>query len=186
MPAAVVPRQLSIAAWVAKIERRVRRLEINHDWPAAGTAIYTETYSGSAGTSWTPDFTGATAYVDDIGLTLNGGGIEIPQGWLAVVNAGFTIAKSSAPPTGEAVVWSLAAGNGAGEVNRQDVMTNVTNQALAATVPAPSGWAASVPLPVVLGAIETILGTEFTPVSAIFSVWAIQLPTAGWPPGGII
>jgi hypothetical protein len=185
MAHAVNPRQRDLSQVLARLLARVRRLEITNNLPHAAVATYSATYSGgSAATTWTPDFTAATSTRDDIGLTLSGGGVLIPQGWLAVVNAGFVIAQSSAPPTGEAVVWSLVAGLG-GQVNRQDVMTNTTDQALEATIPAPSGWAASNELPVTLGVVSTVLGTEFTPTSAYFSMWAIQLPTAGWPTGDV-
>lgn len=177
---AVIPRTPSLEEILTRYSRRLRRLEVNHRFPVAGTALYGTTFSLSPAATWTPDFTAATAtQVDQVGLTIDTSGVDIPPGWIAWVTVALALSCSD-PPTGEALLWSIAVGEGVG-VSRSDVMVSGA-YTYAATVVAPAGWAAS-DLPVLVGSVASEMGTEFTPESMGVNVAAIQLPTLGWPVG---
>lgn len=185
---APIPRAPSLTEILVGYSKRLRRLEVNHRYPNAGTAIYGATFSASPADSWAPSFTDATASQrDEIGLTLSDAGVLIPNGWIAWATVQFTIYPAEPPPTGEAVLWVVGAGGNVGEFHT-DVMANATEvapQSLAATLPGPSGWNSDGALLVELGAVSTYMGTEFTPLSMQIAVVAIQLPVGGWPPGGV-
>jgi hypothetical protein len=180
----MVPRDRSLASVLGEYARRLRRLEINHHFPPGGTALYTLTPSGSAADTWAPDFGDAVAAeTDQIGLETDGGGLLVPPGWLVAAIVQFTIEAATAPPTGEAVLWSLSSG-GSIVVEHADVMTNSVSgaQVLGATIPCATGWSED-GLPIQLGTVSTYLGTEFTPTFMQISVEGIQIPVDGWPSG---
>ena len=178
---AVVPRSPSLEAILTRYSRRLRRLEINHRYPSAGTAVYGASYSLSPAATWTADFTVATtSQADQIGLELAGAGLDIPPGWIAWVTVGVTLTCTD-PPTGEALLWSISVGEGASEY-RADVLLDGA-QTVIGSVAAPAGWDGE-SVAVTLGEMSTSYGTEFTPESMGMAVVAIQLPTAGWASGG--
>lgn len=182
MPQAVLPRDRGFFEQLNHLYGRVRRLEVNKNLPRAGTAIYDEAYSLSAGATWTPDFTGATQTAgDEIGLILDSSGVDVPQGWIAWVTVVLSL-SCTAPPAGEALEWALGLGDGVG-VQRSDVMLNGA-QTVAGTVCAASGWAASGPLPVRVGSVQSAFGSLFTPTHMTILATAIQLPVGGYPISG--
>lgn len=175
MAQAVIPRPLQIERFLARLSQRVRRLEINKNLPLSGAAAYHETYSLSPGATWTPNFSGASESLDQIGLALDGSGLTIPQGWLCWVTVALTLSMSD-PPAGESLLWSVTTGDGVG-LQRADVALNGA-QTVAGVVAAFSGWNATDPLTVFAGEVSTAFGTEFTPTSMYVTVGGIQLPVA--------
>ena len=182
MPQAVVPRDPEFFRSLNRLFGRVRRLEVNKlGLPLAGTAIYSESYSPGAGLTWTPDFTGAANYGgDQIGLTLYGAGVEVPQGWIAWVTVQLELSCTT-PPAGDALLWSVSVGSLV--LSQADPLFNGATS-VAMTVPAPSGWAAGGPLPVQVGPVSTGFGSLFSPTEMVVQAVAIQLPVSGWPVGG--
>lgn len=54
MPHAIVPRKLNLAEWLVKLEKRIRRLEVNRTGaPLAGTAGYDVSFDGDGVSGWT-------------------------------------------------------------------------------------------------------------------------------------
>jgi hypothetical protein len=177
---ATIPREPSLERILYAVMGRLRRLETNHKFPNAGTAAYGATYSLSAAALWTPDFTGATAVqADQIGLMPDGGGLQIPDGWIAWVSVAFTLTCTD-PPTGESINWLVEVGSNT-VVERADVMQDgeFTYSALAV---APAGLSGTTLMQ--LGGMASAFGTEFTPVNMSMTVVAIQLVQGGWPTGG--
>jgi hypothetical protein len=174
---APIPRSPTLESLIAGTTKRVRRLEINHRYPSAGVATYTEAYDPAALTIWTPDFTGATQVTDEIGLTLVGGGVGIPNGWLAWVTVAFTLSCTD-PPMGDGLLWS------AGSLARADVLLNGA-QAVSGVVSASSPWSGDVTTVELVG-VQTAFGSLFSPTKMEIDVVGIQLPVAGSVGGGVI
>lgn len=193
MPAGmgVIPRNRSVERILATFNSRIRRLEVNHfGTPIAGIALYT-IGSGSAGTSWTPDFSSATQVIDTIGCEAADSGLYIPQSWLWVAEVVFEVNTSSPPPTGDFLYWSATSDGdfstetdiGLGEY-RSDILfdssaEDAAPQTFGATVGGATGF--NDYAGVFVSEVESQLGTEFTPQAAGIGLWGIQLFTEGFP-----
>lgn len=190
---AIIPRRGEVDQIIAGFGQRVRRLEVNRTNPRTGTAAYKATYGGApAAATWTPNFSAATVLnigppgADSIGLAIGSSGVTVPPGWLVTATVQFQIMTSIAPPTGEALEWSVAVGSGATDpavaVARNDVLVNSTTlaQTFGATIIAPASVAGNGLGIYVNNTMKTLLGTAFVPVYMQLSAMGCTLVKGGW------
>jgi len=179
---APVPRKPGIARMLGRDHRRIRRLEVNNSLPASGFGAYNAGGGGgAAAATWTPDLD--LGGFDNIGLFVGAAGFGVPYGWMFWATVNVWIVTAATPEPGDFLQWGLLNDGGNGDM-RADPLTDSTDSHLGQELGASCIGSSANRGGIVLQAMSTALGTEFTVQTVTFCVTAIRLPAGGYPPAG--